>query len=44
MEKKQHKVVILGDSHARVCAVEVKHLLNNKFEVLGFVNSGSEME
>ena len=44
MEKKQHKVVILGDSHTRGCATEVKHLLNNKYEVLGFVNSGSEME
>ena len=32
--KKQHKVIILGDSHARGCASEVSHLLNNDFEVL----------
>ena len=44
MEKKQHKVVIIGDGHARGCTAEVKHLLNNKFEVLGFANSGSGVE
>jgi RNase P/RNase MRP subunit p30 len=37
-------MVILGDSHTRGCAAEVKQLLNNKFEVLGLVNSGSGME
>jgi hypothetical protein len=37
-------VVILGDSHARGCAAEVKHLLNNKFEMIRLVNSGSGME
>jgi hypothetical protein len=44
MEQKQHKVVIIGHSHATGYAAEVKHLLNNKFEVLGMVNSGSGME
>jgi hypothetical protein len=44
MEQKQHKVVIFGDSHARRCAAKVKHLLNNNFEVFGFVNPGSGME
>jgi hypothetical protein len=44
MEQKQHKVVILIHSHARRCATEVKHLLNNNFEVFGFVNPGSGME
>ena len=42
--KKQHKVIILGDSHARVCASEVSNLLNNYFEVLGFVNPGAGMK
>jgi len=37
-------VVIIGDSHARGCAAEVKHLLNDKFEVLGLGNPGSGME
>jgi hypothetical protein len=44
MKKKQHKVIIVGDSHARRGAAEVKHLLNNDFEVQGIVKSGSGME
>jgi hypothetical protein len=44
VEKKQHKVIILGDSHTRGCAAKVKHLLNNDFEVLRFVNPGSGMK
>jgi hypothetical protein len=43
LEKKEHKVIILGDSHASGCAAKVKHLLND-FEVLGFVNPGSRMK
>jgi hypothetical protein len=43
-EKKQHKVIIFEDSHARGCAAEVSHLLNDDFEVLGFVNPGSGMK
>jgi len=39
--KKQFKVNILGDNHARGCASEVSHLLNIDFEVLGFVNPGA---
>jgi len=42
--KKQRKVIILGDSHARGCASEVSHLLNNDFEVLGFFNPGARMK
>lgn len=42
--KKQHKVIILGDSHARGCASEVSHLLNNDFEELGLVNPGGGMK
>jgi hypothetical protein len=42
--QKQHKVIILGDSHARGCASEVSHLLNNDFEVLGFANPGAGMK
>jgi hypothetical protein len=44
LEKKQHKVIILGDSHARGCAAEVSHLLNNGFELLRFVNPGSGLK
>jgi hypothetical protein len=44
LEKKQHKVIILGDSHTRGCATGVKHLLNNDFEVFNFVNPESGMK
>jgi hypothetical protein len=32
---KQHKVVILGDGHAKGYAAGVKHLLSSGFEVFG---------
>jgi len=44
LEKKQHKVIIVGDSHARGCTAEVSHLLKNDFEVLGLVNPGAGMK
>jgi hypothetical protein len=44
LEKKLHKVVLTGNSHARGCASKVKQLLYNDFEVLGFVNPGSGMK
>jgi hypothetical protein len=44
LEKKPYKVAIIGDSHARGCAAEVKQLLNNDFEVFRFVNPGSGMK
>jgi len=36
--------MILGDSHARRCAAEVKHLLSTDFEVLGSINTGAGMK
>ena len=39
-----HKVLILGDSHARGCASEVKQKLNGDYEVIGFTNPGSTMK
>jgi hypothetical protein len=44
LEKKHHKVTVVGDSHARGCAPGVNHLLNNDFEGLGLVNPGSEIK
>jgi len=44
LERKQHKVLIVGDSHARGCAASVKNLLNNNFEVFGSINPGSGMK
>jgi hypothetical protein len=37
-------VLILGESHARGCASEVRNQLNNDNEVSGFINPGSEMK
>ena len=39
-----HKVLIVGDSHARGCAAEVKLRLNGEYEVVGFANPGSTMK
>ena len=44
LERKQHEVLIVGDSHARGCAVSVKHLLNSNYEVFGSINPGSGMK
>jgi len=41
---KIHKVVAVGDSHARGCASEVKQKLNSEYEVVGFSNPGSSMK
>ena len=42
--QKQHKVMIVGDSHARGCAAEVKHLLSSDFEVFGSINPEAGMK
>jgi hypothetical protein len=42
--KRQHKVIVVGDSHARGCATEVNQLLKNDCEVLRLVNPGCGME
>ena len=39
-----HKVLIVGDSHARGGAAEVKLKLNSDYEVVGFLNPGSTMK
>jgi hypothetical protein len=39
-----HKVLIIGDSHARGCAAEVKRRLNSEYEVIGFANLGPKMK
>ena len=40
MEKK-HKVIVIGGSHARGCAAEIKANLEEYFEVQGFVSPGT---
>jgi hypothetical protein len=44
LEKKQHKVVVVGDSHARGCAAKLTENLGEAFEVTGFVKPGTSLE
>jgi hypothetical protein len=39
--RKEHKIVIIGDSHSRGCAWNLKPHLRDKFEVSGLVKPGS---
>ena len=38
-----HKIVIVGDSHGRKSAVELKHCLDSTFETSSFVKPGAGM-
>jgi len=42
--KKQNKIIVLGDSHARGCAQDVQHNLGRDFEVQGIVKPGANTE
>jgi hypothetical protein len=42
--KRNHKVVIIGDSHSRGLAKEVQYHLNKNFEVIGLVKPGAGAE
>jgi hypothetical protein len=44
LNKKQNKLIILGDSHTRGCAQEVQHNVGHGFEVHGIVKPGSNAE
>ena len=37
----KHRVTVIGDSHARGCAAEIKSNLDENFDVQGFVNPGT---
>jgi hypothetical protein len=39
--EKKHKIIVIGDSHARGCAAEIKLNLDEGFEVQGFVTPGT---
>jgi hypothetical protein len=39
--RKEHKIVIIGDSHSRGCAWNLKPYLSDKFEVSSLVKPGS---
>jgi hypothetical protein len=39
----KHKILIIRDSHGRMCASKVKYNLNNGFEVQGIINPGASL-
>ena len=39
--KKEHKVLIIGDSHTRLCATNVKSEIKNNYDVQGLVKPGA---
>jgi hypothetical protein len=41
VEKKKHKIIVIGDSHAQGCTVELKRNVDKDFEVQGFVYPGT---
>jgi hypothetical protein len=42
-QNKGHKIVIIGNSHARGCASTVKHNLNDSYKSSGFVKPGANI-
>jgi len=42
-KEKKHRIIVIGNSHARGCAAEIKSNLDEDFEVKGFLNPGTEL-
>jgi len=38
LKEKDHKVILIGESHARECAEKISNYLGNSYEVTGYVN------
>jgi hypothetical protein len=43
-KNKGHKVILIGDSHARECAQKISNYLGNSYEVTGYINPGTGLE
>ena len=41
--RKNHKIVMIGDSHVKNCALELQHNLGVNYEVSSFVKPGARM-
>jgi hypothetical protein len=39
--KKKHKVLIIGDSHTKKCAAELRQTVDHRYEVMGFRKPGA---
>jgi hypothetical protein len=44
LQNKEHKIVILGDNHARGSASSVKHNFNDNYRCSGFVRLGANID
>jgi PleD family two-component response regulator len=44
LTKKDHKVILIGDSHARDCAEKISNYLGNAYEVTGYVHPSTGLE
>jgi hypothetical protein len=42
-QRRKHKIIIAGDSHTRGLASNLKHNLNNDFDLNGFVKPGADI-
>jgi predicted RNA-binding Zn-ribbon protein involved in translation (DUF1610 family) len=42
-QKRKHKIIIVGDSHTRGFASNLKHNLSNDFDLNGFVKTGADI-
>ena len=40
-EENKHRIIVIGDSHARECAAEIKSNLDENFDAQGFVKQGA---
>jgi hypothetical protein len=43
-KKENKKITIIGDSHAKGCAAEIKHNFGRTFKVTGYVKPGMGLE
>jgi predicted phosphodiesterase len=43
LKRKQQKVLIIGDSHAKKCATRLQHNVDANYEVSSFVKPGVHM-
>jgi hypothetical protein len=44
LKKKDHKVILIGESHARECAEKISNFLGNSYEVTGYFNPSTGLE
>jgi hypothetical protein len=44
LKKKEHKVVVVGDIHARGCAIKLTENLGELLEVTGFIKPRTGLE